>query len=213
MEYILTVRNTGFETGFRSFFRDAKIFENFLFELGDFFVCNRDYAEYHDDYLQIIPFVIITSDDRYFTYQRSTQSNEKRLHLQRSLGVGGHVKINKKTTLYQCAHLKWSDEFVMSVILRSLIRELREEVGFDIYQHVLFLPELSPLGVLYLNNNPVDKVHLGLVFELKIEPQVKFEYGEEISDPLWMTKETLNERVEEFESWSQYLIKNVLEVG
>ena len=49
------------------------------------------YSEEDESFRQIIPYVVLRSPGRIFSYARTARAGERRLHGLRSVGVGGHV--------------------------------------------------------------------------------------------------------------------------
>jgi predicted NUDIX family phosphoesterase len=52
---------------------------------------NRDEAEESAFHKQLIPYVILMSEDKIFLYRRGEKGSEARLHDQYSIGIGGHI--------------------------------------------------------------------------------------------------------------------------
>jgi predicted NUDIX family phosphoesterase len=167
----------------------------------------RPRAEMEKDpsFKQLIPYVVfsrmavngLVDRTQYFVYTRTKKQGEQRLHGKRSLGVGGHIEIqdDKKDTQATPYAL-------------GLIRELMEEV-----QTAYAFEVPAPCALLNDDSNEVGAVHLGVVHLIKFD---KFAAAVTPKDPEEMVAadfqslEWLQEHVEEFESWSQIVIRDLL---
>jgi predicted NUDIX family phosphoesterase len=109
-------------------------------------------VEEDPQWLQIIPFGVLTSQGRIFSFVKSTGSSEKRLHGEWFIGVGGH--------------LQQLDVTSYGSLLSWFQREWFEEVEYSGH------PFVFPVGVVYDPSRPVGAVHLGFTFLL---------YGDELS--------------------------------
>lgn len=173
---------------------DEKILENFL-QYGSFI--DRSIAEEDVSLKQIIPYCIIRHPidnrgiPRYFCYKRGGAGSEKRLHSKFSLGVGGHLN-----------PVDMEEDFI-SMYHTGLRRELKEELGFTKISYTG-----QTIGFINDNSNEVGKVHLGVAhvisplandFNLKIENTMS-DYGFE-------SYNNIEKNIEQFETWSQILIK------
>lgn len=157
-------------------------------------------AEINYDLKQPIPYGIVTSEDRdgilrVFVYERLTAGGETRLHSKLSFGVGGHM--NQQPT---------PDESFMTVVQEEGSRELVEELIFDSVEGEVDpnTYETEVLGLINDNANDVGKVHLGLLYIIKTNPNHSVEVRE--TDQLkgeWMSIEELEAVVDRLEPWSQ----------
>lgn len=118
----------------------------------------RDGIEDDFSLKQIIPYVVLQNANRVFTYRRSKQAGEARLHNQVSIGIGGHIKqeLDDGITFH-------------NTLQRAMKRELEEEVEID------FIPDTTLSGygsrllhIGYLNDdsNSVGRVHFGFVYRM-----------------------------------------------
>ena len=53
----------------------------------------KDNIEYDLNFKQLIPYIILTHNDKYLMYTRTPKGGENRLYNKKSLGVGGHINI------------------------------------------------------------------------------------------------------------------------
>ena len=100
----------------------------------------RDEMELDPSWKQIIPYLVLRDDERYFLMRRTRAGGDPRLHDRWSIGVGGH--------------LNPGDEGVFGGLQREWREEL--EAGFE--------PAFEPLALLNDDTTDVGSVHLGVVF-------------------------------------------------
>ena len=143
----------------------------------------RSEAEVAHDYKQIIPYVIVTYDDKYLLFRRKQKQTEARLHDKFSLGVGGHIN-----------PLEQADS---DVILAGLYREFHEELSLEGYSVPKFI------GIINDDSNDVGKVHLGFLFLVSATSN---KYSLPESDKMtaeWVSKEDLVLYYDKMETWTQ----------
>lgn len=150
---------------------------------------------------QLIPYtVLVSTNDKatehtYFVYKRLSGGGEERLHNQYSLGVGGHMN-----------HIV-SDNFREN-FFENYMRELTEELVLEDNQ----MQDQTPFLVGYINDdqNEVGKVHLGAVVMAQLPKGLNVEVREtDTLEGMFMTAEELREHADQFESWSQFVIKEI----
>ena len=154
----------------------------------------RSEAEEDPNYKQIIPYIILTCGPRILHYRRGSGSGETRLLKKRSLGIGGHMNdedsdgMDFDAIAYECA----------------LRRELEEELSLPASL------EVAPLKAVALINddsNPVGAVHLGVIHHYILSSENVSPREEAIAELDFSTHHDLLERIEEFETWSQIVIR------
>jgi predicted NUDIX family phosphoesterase len=89
---------------------------------------------------QIIPYLVLRDDERYFLMRRTRAGADARLHDAWSIGVGGHVNPGDRD------------------LAGGLSREWTEELVAD------FVPEFRLVGLLNDDTTNVGRVHLGAVY-------------------------------------------------
>lgn len=173
---------------------------------------NQNYEKYHTydrrgdmekdpTFKQLIPYAVLLTKNEsnteylYFVYKRLAGGGEERLHNQYSLGVGGHMN-----------HIitgNFRENF-----FENYMRELTEELVLEEKQL-----EHPPFLVGYINDdeNEVGKVHLGAVVMTGIVPGQTIEVREtDTLEGMFMTAEELQNNIDQFESWSQYVIQEIV---
>lgn len=100
----------------------------------------RSAMEADPGFKQIIPYLVLRDDRRYFLMRRSRAGADARLHDRWSIGVGGHLNPGDRD------------------LAGGLAREWREELvaGFE--------PDFRLVGLLNDDETEVGRVHLGAVF-------------------------------------------------
>lgn len=95
---------------------------------------------------QIIPYIVFNYQDKYFLYKYLPKAGEQRLVDSYQLGVGGHIN-----------PIDGENENILEA---GMMREWEEEVDFK--GNIL---EKKLVGILNDDSRPVEKVHMGLVYE------------------------------------------------
>lgn len=117
------------------------------------FLLDRNKAEADPTFRQIIPYVVIYSEDKkkIFLYQRKPKSGEQRLVSKYSIGIGGHINPEDSDTQFPN----------FETVRKAAIREILEEVVISNFDSCnLHETEV----VIHSSDSEVDKVHIGLLF-------------------------------------------------
>jgi len=165
----------------------------FLDPTNHSFVARAD-AEEDPSLKQIIPYIVITVGDRILHYRRGSGTGETRLLKKRSLGIGGHM--NDEDGL--------GSHFDAAAYQRALLRELEEELHLPAS---FSIDQIKPLALLNDDSNPVGAVHLGVVHQCSLLSDEVTAKEDAIAELGFLTHAELQERSEEFESWSQIIIQ------
>ena len=141
---------------------------------------------------QILPYIAITDGQgKYLSYSRN--GTETRLHGSRSIGIGGHVDITDINENLD----------ILELIYTATQRELKEEILWQDYDDYLAV-DFDKLIV--DTSNAVGSVHVGL-FATLVYPNAKPQA--ELHDAQWLTLDELKSNIDEYESWSQIIIKEL----
>lgn len=156
----------------------------------------RRIAEENTAVVQLVSAYIVQHDERVLTYRRSKRLPESRLHGVYSAIFGGHINPDDIMPLFRFSD---SDQALM-----LLVRELYEELRFD-----SLTPDIHFRGLLYDPRSEVSKQHLAIVFRVNLKDR-NIKIGERgfLTDPRFETKEEMLSRIQEFENWSEYLIRS-----
>ena len=185
-----TVKIAPFLTGA---FSSSNLDKALEFIRGNHSFRSRAIVEDDPSFKQIIPYVVIQYHDRFLLAQRTNRQTESRLHGKYSLGIGGHINDLENAG---------TDG---DVIQAGLERELNEEIEL-----VGSRVSLRLAGIISDDSTPVGTVHLGLVFILQTDsPQFSIRETE-LMTAEWVSVETLREKFERMESWSQIVFQNVI---
>lgn len=147
----------------------------------------RGDVEEDDSLKQIIPYLIVRHGERIFLFQRSQRGAEGRLRGLYSIGVGGHIAEE--------------DAAAEGVLYVGMRRELEEELvlegGWD----------ARPVGVLNDDENPVGRVHFGIVFVVDVsDPHVRVRETDRLSGFLAARSDVVTAR-ERMETWSRFILE------
>jgi predicted NUDIX family phosphoesterase len=153
---------------------------------------SRDVVETDENFLQVIPYVVLRNPEgKFWAYARG-QSDEARLHGKRSVGVGGHIE-----------EIDRAGDTFKDIVSAALTRELREELGIQVLSD-----GLNPVCWVYDGSSSVGRVHLGLVYVLPwpafIEPQ-SAEGVKLVELGFLSPEEILSDS--RFENWSQLVVE------
>jgi predicted NUDIX family phosphoesterase len=144
------------------------------------------------------------------SYKRPDQNNgESRLAGMRSIGFAGHVdsvdnERSNKGVIYAYQTLR-----------TSFIREVDEELKFwhpDLGKFVTIAenPEyfcVEAKGFIYDTTDDVGKTHLGVYFDVEVQPVLEVSSGEDqIEDVKWQSGRELDDTIDAYENWSKFII-------
>lgn len=166
--------------------------------LSSCFAVKRSEAERRFDIIQLVSVYVVRFFQEFLTYRRSKRLPEGRLHNSYSCFFGGHLTASDLMPLF-----RFSDP---QQALFLLDRELSEE---------LRLPNkpasISYRGLIYDPRTEVSKQHLGVVFCVDVINK-EFEIGEKgfLTDAKYETIFKMQDRINDFENWSEYLINKEL---
>ncbi len=154
----------------------------------------RSEMEADPNFKQLIPYVIFTTRQPggqrlVFHYTRGKGQGESRLHSKRSVGIGGHISIDDRTS---------PDAVPYS---EGMHRELTEEVEIG-------CPYVEKcVGLINDDESPVGRVHLGVVHLFELDEPAIAPREADLIDCGFAPVEDLLGDLDRFETWSQYCIK------
>ncbi len=182
---------------FKGFSKDAGKFLNDQRFVNSLHYVDRVFAETTSRIRQVIPYLLLSKEDKYLVYERGGKGGETRLHGRLSLGCGGHVNPDDRGHYIEAAP--------MGAYHNGMCRELEEEVGLT----GPFKNEL--LGCIYIVDSEVDKVHMGFCHRIVLDNDFIPEFRDEaLQNGEFWSVEKIKENVSRFENWSQILIREVL---
>ena len=169
--------------------------------LADCFAMRRRDAEEDTSVIQLVSLFLVSYENLYLTYKRSRRLPESRLHGYYSLAFGGHLNPSDVANFSPLF-----DPFDPRHTCTFMERELHEELRLKV------APQLYYKGLVYDDSRDVSKQHLGILFGVTLNSP-DFEIGERgfLTDPKFETAEQILDRWEQFENWSQVILKAELE--
>jgi predicted NUDIX family phosphoesterase len=184
-----------FVDGSGIFYKDIDYISNHFNRIC--FPHRRKEAENDESLIQLVSVFITRYKNKYLTFKRSKWLPENRLHGFYSISFGGHVTSKELAPLLNIFDPNYDGIFI--------IKELSEELRLE------HPPEIKYRGLIYDDSREVSKIHLGLIYDVSLMDD-KYEIGERgfLIDPKFEDIETINNRRDEFENWSQLIIKEEL---
>jgi len=153
-------------------------------------VKRRGDMEEDPDYKQLIGYVLLkdVNTNEVLVYKRLVGGGEARLHGKASVGIGGHMNEVEGKTIFEMLKI-------------NAARELNEEVGVSEEEA---LNNLHFIGLINDDKTEVGQVHVGVVYECKVDKQ-RVEVKEDDTLVIkWMTGEEAKAE-ENYETWSEFL--------
>ena len=153
-------------------------------------VKRRGDMEEDSSYKQLIGYVLLkdANTNEVLVYKRLVGGGEARLHGKASVGIGGHMNEVEGKTIFEMLKI-------------NAARELNEEVGVSEEEA---LNNLHFIGLINDDKTEVGQVHVGVVYECKVDKS-KVEVKEDDTLVIkWMTGEEAKAE-ENYETWSEFL--------
>lgn len=166
---------------------------------------DRPECETNPDFRQIIPYGFVHHDTDVLAYRRSSKHTESRLADKWSIGFGGHMEPEDfKSDEPLGTPYSWYGK-----LLNCLKREVFEELSLSEHEF-----ESTYLGKIALDDSMVNKVHVGLVFEIRPVGLTKNEIedritSDEVAEVEWLDWRAMKDLVHDqfdWESWSKQVI-------
>jgi len=154
----------------------------------------RSEMETDPSFKQLIPYVIFTyrqpnGELQVFQYTRGKGQGEARLHSKRSVGIGGHISVEDRTSIDAVPYAA------------GMQRELTEEVQIDsVYSE-------RCVGLINDDETAVGQVHLGVVHLVELDEPLITPREIDLQDSGFVPVEELLADLSRFETWSQYCLK------
>lgn len=155
----------------------------------------RDEAEISETHVQIATYCVVARGVPHyevFAYRRTVKAGENRLHGKLSVGIGGHVEEQD----FRMA-LPWQVSLEVAVDIAAM-REIREELCIPAYDGLLN----NPSTLIYHPVDAVGRMHLGVLYTLKVEVPETVCSDESIERARFYPEAELERMVGEMESWS-----------
>ena len=176
---------------FQGFSRDVDRYLGELLSPANTSYRPRNEMETDPRFKQLIPYVVFCyTDDRgrqhVFQYTRGKGQGERRLHLKRSIGIGGHIS---------------SDDEAAAADLDPYQEGMRRELAEEVEISTVFKDRL--VGLINDDETEVGQVHLGVVHLYDVAAPSVVPRETEIVDSGFCPTAQLLDEVDRFESWSQ----------
>src|SRR6266404_493436 len=194
-ENVLVVRRSLFDQlgNFHGLNFEPKKYLDALLSSGNNFFFPRARAENDPAYKQIIPYVLLSFEDKLLYYVRGKEAGEQRLVAKGSIGIGGHMS-DADAGLFNLDEEHYN---------RVVAREIHEEI------HLLAKFENRVAALLNDDTTEVGRVHLGVVHVFKLaEPKVA-KRERMITKLEFLDKAELMARRESLENWSQICLDSL----
>ena len=158
----------------------------------------RSQMEKDPAYKQLIPYVIMNYEGKYFSYVRGKRAGEARLVGNRSIGIGGHINPIDDMPLFN------SNPY--ETYLAAVEREVAEEVSVET-SHTD-----SVVALLNDESNEVGSVHLGIVHHWVLNAPNVSKREQMITQMAFMTPAELHEVRDTLETWSGLCLPRLAEM-
>ncbi len=168
-----------------------------IFDLSQLWIGPRPHLEEDEHFKQIIPYIILSYQDKIAVYQRTKKGGESRLHNSNSIGFGGHI---------DAFDLAYDNEGVIDLdqtIETSAQREIDEELN------VSNIVSKSQLGYIIDNSNPVGRVHIGVVERWELSSDEIHSNEDEIKVLGLYNINELKAMNSNMENWSEHIINGL----
>ena len=155
----------------------------------------RSELEEDPSHKQIIPYAIISNKESYYLFRRTSSQTERRLHNKFSLGVGGHMNQSN------------SEESREQYLIDELKRELFEEIKL---LNGCLIEEIEFIGFLNDDSIPVSRVHLGLLYNIRVSNKNIQVYETNKMTAAWIEKLDLADFYEGMETWTKIIFDSYI---
>jgi predicted NUDIX family phosphoesterase len=154
----------------------------------------RDRSEAENDkrYKQIIPYVVIVSNDRVLHYRRGSGGEETRLHGKFSIGIGGHIS-DQDHNLFSEGPLGYFD---------GMWREVKEEVDIEPVKE-------NVVAVINDDSTEVGFVHFAFVHIVHVTTEKIVGRRKGILAPEFVPISEAVRKSIDYESWSRLCLENI----
>ena len=153
-------------------------------------VKRRGDMEEDPSFKQLIGYVLLKdiNTNEVLVYKRLVGGGEARLHGKASVGIGGHMNEVEGKSIFEMLKINAS-------------RELNEEVGVSEEEA---LENLQFIGLINDDETEVGQVHIGVVYECKVDKQLVEVKEDDTLVIKWMSGVEAKKE-ENYETWSEFL--------
>ncbi|HUU17813.1 MAG TPA: hypothetical protein VMW72_11730 [Sedimentisphaerales bacterium] len=158
----------------------------------------RSQVEENPAYKQLIPYVLMSYQDKYLSYIRGIRAGEARLVGNRSIGIGGHINPTDDMPLFNTDFYE--------TYLAAVEREVAEEVSVETSHTDRVVALLND------ESNEVGSVHLGIVHHWTLNAPKVSKREQMITQMAFMTPDELHEVRDTLETWSGLCLTRLTEM-
>ena len=153
-------------------------------------VKRRGDMEEDPSFKQLIGYVLLKdiNTNEVLVYKRLVGGGEARLHGKASVGIGGHMNEIEEKTIFEMLKI-------------NAARELNEEVGVSEEED---LENLQFIGLINDDETEVGQVHIGVVYECKVDKNNVEVKEDDTLVIKWMSGVEAKKE-ENYETWSEFL--------
>ena len=158
----------------------------------------RSQVEENPAYKQLIPYVLMSYQDKYLSYIRGRRAGEARLVGNRSIGIGGHINPADDMPLFNTDFYE--------TYLTAVEREVAEEVSVETSHTDRVVALLND------ESNEVGSVHLGIVHHWILDAPNVSKREQMITQMAFMRPAELHEVRDTLETWSGLCLLRLAEM-
>ena len=158
----------------------------------------RSQVEENPAYKQLIPYVLMSYQDKYLSYIRGRRAGEARLVGNRSIGIGGHINPADDMPLFNTDFYE--------TYLTAVEREVGEEVSVETSHTDRVVALLND------ESNEVGSVHLGIVHHWVLDAPKVSRREQMITQMAFMRPAELHEVRDTLETWSGLCLTRLTEM-
>jgi predicted NUDIX family phosphoesterase len=149
-------------------------------------------SELEDDpfFKQIIPYAIISNQESFYLFRRTSGQTEKRLNNKFSLGVGGHMNPNPS--------MESKEQYLIDELKRELYEEVRLLNG-------CLIENIEFIGFINDDTISVGRVHIGLLYKIYVSNKEVYINETDKMTADWIDKSNLGEFYEGMETWTKII--------
>lgn len=150
----------------------------------------RSQAENDPCHKQLIPYVIMAHQGKYFSYVRGKRAGESRLVGNRSIGIGGHIN-----------PVDADNSTLFAYLFENYLAAVKREVDEEVQVETTYTDNV--VALLNDDSNEVGRVHLGIVHYWNLDAPKVDKKEQMITQMAFMTPEELQQVRDTLETWSQ----------
>jgi predicted NUDIX family phosphoesterase len=150
--------------------------------------CKRSELEEDPSFKQIIPYTIISNNQSFYLFKRTSGQREKRLHNKYTLGAGGHMNPGDP--------LASKEHYLTDELKRELFEEVRLLNG-------CLIEDIEFIGFINDDTIPVGRAHIGLLYNIHVSNKEVFINETDKMTAEWVDKSRLSEFYDGMETWTK----------